>query len=159
MLRTFVSGGINKIAQNQSLKGFLSGGKGAMAVAGMGLGGAVGYYAYGERFGGGAGVLIGMGEGMIVDYVGGLGLKAVGSLSLGPLMFGAALAAPPALATGAILFGREHHKRKRQINMAKRIHDRSGALADARMLSIRKLGRDRYNLNRSFGNEAMRFHT
>lgn len=173
MLRTFVSNGLNKITQNQLFKGALSGPKGALAAAGMGLGGVAGYYAYADRFGGGAGVLIGLAEGAGLDFVGGMALRTAGGTAKGlftgglrgavvggaaPAALMAGTLAPLAIGGAALIHGHKFHKRRREINMAKRIHDRSGALADTRMLAIRKLGRDRYNLNRSFGNEAMRFH-
>lgn len=147
---SFIKTGLSRVTNTNLFKSSLAGTKGAFALGAAGLGAGAGYYLHGDSYGSGAGVFIGIGEGATSAAL----LKSMVSSPIRT----SALAIPMSLGFMGIQHGRQHHRLRREIRMGKRQSDHYGLLQEMRMQSIRQLSQDRFNSNRTIGNEAMRLH-
>jgi len=150
MISRFISTGLSAVGRSQKVRsaaGFAKAGAiGTATVAGYGISAGTGYYSYGQDYGAGAGVLMGLGEAALFDM----------AISAGP--HGWAVGAAAVGGYFAYQKGKEIYTSNRQVNMYRPFMDSYGTLNQMKMQSARSLSRDRSAMSRTLGNEARILH-
>jgi len=150
MIGHFIRTGLSKIGREHHVRSasqFMKrGATGTLAVAGYGAGGASGYYSYGNNYGAGAGVLIGVGEAAAYELAFATGPTGmiIGVAAIGSYF--------------AYQRGREIYTKNRRMNMGRPMIDNYGTINQMRIQSIQNLSRSRAGASRVLGNEARMLH-
>lgn len=150
MIGKFITTSLSAIGRNKQVQGatsvFQRGAGGSFKIAEYAVGGTLGYYTYGQDYGAGAGVAIGLGETAAINTLFKMGVPGI--------------IAGAAAAGGYFAYqkGKDIYRENRALNMHRPMMDNYGTLGAMRQKSIQGLSRDRAGASRVLGNEARMLH-